>query len=186
MRPAFTCSQGLVIAALLRLVMPSLRAKVSRRDLMRRTGLGRTVVEDAMRLARQLGLTRESRHPTGACGNIVEIIHPAWRVWIEQNKGGFIAPSPALPPLAEGMFTVSQARVLSALVQMMPESLRAEVSRRELMHRTALGRTTVEDALRLARHRGVIRERRQSLPPGPNMIEIVDPAWRSWIGEHRR
>lgn len=89
-RPIFTHSQNVVLEALVKKLPRIRRAVVSRRDLMELTGLSRHVVEDALRLARQIGLTREWQHKPGEEANTIEIVSPEWLAWIEEHM-----PQPA-------------------------------------------------------------------------------------------
>ena len=86
LRHLFTPSQHLVLAGLVDSMLDCWRVVRSRRELMKTTGLGRTIVEDALRKARLIGLTREWTHLPYEDANTIEIVSAEWREWIEAGR----------------------------------------------------------------------------------------------------
>lgn len=90
-----------------------------------------------------------------------------------------------LPAHYSSVFSAARIKVLGALVDRLPRHRAAVVSRRDLTQATGLSRRTVENAMRLAREWGLIREWQQHPGEEANTVEIISAEWRAWIDEQR-
>lgn len=107
---------------------------------------------------------------------------PERSVAIERRRR--LAASGPLPPALAARFTTSEAAVLRIVGDECRDKGRCVLPIDAIAARAGVGRTTVQNALRLARRLGMIEieERRQEGAKNlPNRITIVDREWRQWL-----
>lgn len=107
---------------------------------------------------------------------------PERSVAIERRRR--LAASGPLPPALAQRFTTSEAAVLRIVGDECRDKGRCVLPLDAIAARAGVGRTTVQNALRLARRLGMveIEERRQEGAKNlPNRITIVDREWRTWL-----
>lgn len=95
-----------------------------------------------------------------------------------------LAASGPLPPALAARFTTSEAAVLRIVGDECRDKGRCVLCIDAIAARAGCGRTTAQNALRLARRLGMveIEERRQAGAKNlPNRITIVDREWRQWL-----
>lgn len=112
---------------------------------------------------------------------------PERSVAIERRRR--LAASGPLPPALAQRFTVSESAVLRIVGDECRDRGRCVLCIDAIAARAGVGRTTVQNALRLARRLGMIEieERRQEGAKNlPNRITVVDREWRQWLARGPR
>lgn len=112
---------------------------------------------------------------------------PERSVAIERRRR--LAASGPLPPALAQRFTVSESAVLRIVGDECRDKGRCVLPIDAIAARAGVGRTTVQNALRLARRLGMIEieERRQEGAKNlPNRITVVDREWRQWLARGPR
>lgn len=107
---------------------------------------------------------------------------PERSVAIERRRR--LAASGPLPPALAARFTTSEAAVLRIVGDECRDKGRCVLPIDAIAARAGVGRTTVQNALRLARRLGMveIEERRQEGAKNlPNRVSVVDREWRQWL-----
>lgn len=107
---------------------------------------------------------------------------PERSVAIERRRR--LAASGPLPPALAARFTTSEAAVLRIVGDTCRDHGRCTLPIDAIAARAGVGRTTVQNALRLARRLGMveIEERRQTGARNlPNRVTIVDREWKAWL-----
>lgn len=95
-----------------------------------------------------------------------------------------LAASGPLPPALAARFTTSEAAVMRIVGDECREKGRCVLPLDAIAARAGVGRTTAQNALRLARRLGMvaIEERRQTGAKNlPNRIAVVDHEWLQWL-----
>lgn len=100
-----------------------------------------------------------------------------------------LAASGMIPARLATHFTQSEAAALAVVAVEVMRRGRCVLPLDQIAALAGVGRTTVQNALRAARRLGLVHvtERRfsESLS-APNIVEVVDPAWRDWIAKRGR
>jgi len=107
---------------------------------------------------------------------------PVRSVAIERRRR--LAASGPLPPALAVRFTTSEAAVMRIVGDECREKGRCVLPLDAIAARAGVGRTTAQNALRLARRLGMveIEERRQTGAKNlPNRIVVVDREWSQWL-----
>lgn len=107
---------------------------------------------------------------------------PVRSISIERRRR--LAASGPLPPALAARFTTSESAVMRIVGDECREKGRRVLPIDAIAARAGVGRTTVQNAIRLARHLGMIEveERRQTGAKNlPNRITVVDREWRQWL-----
>jgi hypothetical protein len=99
------------------------------------------------------------------------------------------AASGFLPPALAARFTVGELAALSVIAQEHIRSGRCGLSFGVVAARAGTGRTTVQNAVRIARSFGLLtsQERRISRSRNlPNLVRIVSKEWTAWLARRAR
>ena len=102
-----------------------------------------------------------------------------------------VAASGAVPPQIATRFTPAEIAVLSILAAEVRARGRCDRCIDEIAARAGCSRSTAKNAIRTAARIGIIRvtqRPRRGQKNLPNVVEVTDPAWRTWIkkrGNHR-
>lgn len=107
---------------------------------------------------------------------------PVRSVAIERRRR--LAASGPLPPALAARFTTSEAAVMRIVGDECREKGRCVLPLDAIAARAGVGRTTAQNALRLARRLGMveIEERRQTGAKNlPNRVTVIDREWSQWL-----
>ena len=102
-----------------------------------------------------------------------------------------VAASGAVPPQIATRFTPAEIAVLSILAAEVRARGRCDRCIDEIAARAGCSRSTAKNAIRTAARIGIIRvthRPRRGQKNLPNVVEVTDPTWRTWIkkrGNHR-
>ena len=95
-----------------------------------------------------------------------------------------VAASGSAPPAVASRFTTAEQAALAIIVDEVRRRGDCRLPIDAIAARAGVSRTSVQNAIRAARAAGLIRvtlRPRRGQPHLPNIIEVIDPAWRDWI-----
>lgn len=100
-----------------------------------------------------------------------------------------LAASGMVPARIAAGFTVGEVAVLTAVAVEAMRGGRCELAIDHLAALAGVGRTTVQNAIRLAQRQGLIavsERRRPGRPSLPNVVTVISQEWASWISRRGR
>ena len=133
--------------------------------------------------------TAPHRPPQAATGRPVSIFPPRRPQRPPQRPQAIerrrrVAASGFAPPAVASRFTVAEQAALAIVVDEHRRRGDCRLPIDAIAARAGCSRTSVQNAIRAARAAGLIRvtlRPRRGQPHLPNIIEVIDPAWRDWI-----
>lgn len=107
---------------------------------------------------------------------------PVRSVAVERRRR--LAASGPLPPALASRFTTGEAAVLRIVGDECRDKGRCVLPLDAIAARAGVGRTTAQNALRLARRLGMVEVEERRLHGAknlPNRVTVADPEWRQWL-----
>lgn len=133
--------------------------------------------------------TRGAGPPQAATGRPVSIFPPRRPQRPLQRPQAIerrrrVAASGAMPPQLASRFTTAEIAVLSIVADEVRHRGRCDRCLDEIAARAGCSRSSAKNAIRVAARIGIIRvtlRPRRGQRNLPNVIEVIDPAWRTWL-----
>lgn len=100
-----------------------------------------------------------------------------------------LAASGMIPARIAASFTTGELAALTVIAVEVMRRGRCELAIDHLAALAAVGRTTAQNALRLAQRQGLItvsERRRPGRPSLPNVVTVISQEWKSWIAHRGR
>ncbi|MBX3492144.1 MAG: GntR family transcriptional regulator [Parvibaculum sp.] len=149
--------------------------------------------DDAQHLAERIhasrGKTRAAYVPVGLPPGRPSIFPPRKaQIPTDRQKSRLrrrqLAASGPMPPRLAAMFTTSELSAIKVIADEVRAKGQCDRSIAEIAARAGVGRTTVQNAVRLAAREGLVtvqERRRQGQKNETNIIRVVSAEWRAWL-----
>lgn len=137
--------------------------------------------------ARVKGAVAQRKGPSAFPSRRKRPVSPDRQASIHRRRS--LAASGMVPARIAAGFTVGEVAVLTAVAVEVMRGGRCELAIDHLAALAGVGRTTVQNALRLAQRQGLItvsERRRLGRPSLPNVVTVVSQEWVSWISRRAR
>ncbi|CAH1696795.1 conserved hypothetical protein [Hyphomicrobiales bacterium] len=149
--------------------------------------------DDAQHLAERIhasrGKTRAAYVPVGLPPGRPSIFPPRKaQIPTDRQKSRLrrrqLAASGPMPPRLAAMFTTSELSAIKVIADEVRAKGHCDRSIAEIASRAGVGRTTVQNAIRMAAREGLVtvqERRRQGQKNETNIVRVVSAEWRAWL-----
>ena len=137
--------------------------------------------------ARVKGAVAQRKGPSAFPSRRKRPVSPDRQASIHRRRS--LAASGMVPARIAAGFTVGEVAVLTAVAVEVMRGGRCELAIDHLAALAGVGRTTVQNALRLAQRQGLItvsERRRPGRPSLSNVVTVISQEWASWISRRAR
>lgn len=139
------------------------------------------------RAARVKGAVAQRKGPSAFPRRRKRTVSPDRQASIHRRRS--LASSGMIPARIAASFTTGELAVLTVIAVEVMRRGRCELTIDHLAALAGVGRTSAQNALRLAQRQGLItvsERRRPGRPSLPNVVTVISQEWKSWIAHRGR